>query len=185
MIALADGENTVEVEVTNDLSPDYPYGKQKKNRGGMWYTPTSGIWQTVWLEPVPEEYIKEISSACDARGADITVHGMTEGVAVCGGVECVALKAFTLFVATSRSIVHSPHSSESLSRSPIQSGFFGEFSTGATAVMWLVPTSSPAALSIVSVICSSAFRDDVSNVRFVLDSPASQITVFVTTVPSG
>lgn len=85
--ALTDRENTVEVEVTNDLLPDYPYGKQKKNRGGMWYTPTSGIWQTVWLEPVPETYIKKIDIACDARGADITVVGATDGVAVCDGEE--------------------------------------------------------------------------------------------------
>ena len=85
--ALANGENEIEVDAINDLSPDYPYGKQKKNRGGMWYTPSSGIWQTVWLEPVPENHIKEISIACDARGADITIDGAAEGVAVCDGIE--------------------------------------------------------------------------------------------------
>ena len=85
--ALADGENTIEVAVTNDLSPDCPYGKQKIKRGGMWYTPTSGIWQTVWLEPVPEKYIEELTIACDARGADIKVCGATDGVAVCDGIE--------------------------------------------------------------------------------------------------
>ena len=31
-----------------------PRGKQIHNPNGIWYTPTSGIWQTVWLEPVPE-----------------------------------------------------------------------------------------------------------------------------------
>ena len=35
-------------------------GKQKIKRGGIWYTPQSGIWQTVWLEPVPENYIKKL-----------------------------------------------------------------------------------------------------------------------------
>ena len=84
---LSSGENTIEVTVTNDLSPDFPYGKQKIKRGGMWYTPSSGIWQTVWLEPVPEEYIKEIKIACDARGADIVVIGAKSGTAVCDGVE--------------------------------------------------------------------------------------------------
>ena len=33
------------------------YGKQSSNPGGIWYTAQSGIWQTVWLESVPEEYI--------------------------------------------------------------------------------------------------------------------------------
>ena len=37
-----------------------PYGKQTNKRGGMWYTPVSGIWQTVWLEVVPEQYIRDL-----------------------------------------------------------------------------------------------------------------------------
>ena len=45
-------ENELLVKVTDHLSLRYPYGKQKKKRGGMWYTPVSGIWQTVWLESV-------------------------------------------------------------------------------------------------------------------------------------
>ena len=32
-------------------------GKQRIERGGIWYTPQSGIWQTVWLESVPEAHI--------------------------------------------------------------------------------------------------------------------------------
>ena len=55
--ALNGGENELVVRVTNDLDPRYPWGKQKVKRGGMWYTPCSGIWQTVWLEPVPERAI--------------------------------------------------------------------------------------------------------------------------------
>ncbi len=54
------GENTLTVYVTDTLNHTYPYGKQKHKRGGMWYTPISGIWQTVWLEYVPENYIKAI-----------------------------------------------------------------------------------------------------------------------------
>ncbi len=50
--------NTLKVIVTDDLDRTIAYGKQRKKRGGMWYTPISGIWQTVWLEEVPEEYIK-------------------------------------------------------------------------------------------------------------------------------
>lgn len=35
-------------------------GKQKQKRGGIWYTPLSGIWQTVWIEKVPKNYIEKI-----------------------------------------------------------------------------------------------------------------------------
>lgn len=55
-----DGENILELEVRDELSSLYPYGKQKYRRGGMWYTTVSGIWQSVWLEQVPENYIKSI-----------------------------------------------------------------------------------------------------------------------------
>ncbi|HLN55032.1 MAG TPA: glycoside hydrolase family 2 TIM barrel-domain containing protein, partial [Bacteroidales bacterium] len=34
-----------------------PRGKQVNNPGGIWYTPTTGIWQTVWIEPVKEAYV--------------------------------------------------------------------------------------------------------------------------------
>ena len=55
-----DKVQTLTVDIRDELMPLYPYGKQKKNRGGMWYTPVSGIWQTVWMESVPEKYIKSI-----------------------------------------------------------------------------------------------------------------------------
>lgn len=35
-----------------------PRGKQVRNPHGIWYTPVTGIWQTVWLEPVPKTYIR-------------------------------------------------------------------------------------------------------------------------------
>ena len=50
-------ENELVVRCKDDLdNQSYPYGKQVKpeKRGGMWYTPVSGIWQTVWLESVPK-----------------------------------------------------------------------------------------------------------------------------------
>ena len=53
-------ENRLKVKVTDKLSHVYPYGKQKKHRGGMWYTPVSGIWQSVWLENVPERYVENL-----------------------------------------------------------------------------------------------------------------------------
>ncbi len=52
---IGDGDLTLEVIAKDPLSEKYPYGKQTKKRGGMWYTPVSGIWQSVWLEAVPKE----------------------------------------------------------------------------------------------------------------------------------
>ena len=54
------GENTLRVRVTDELDTELAYGKQRKKRGGMWYTPISGIWQAVWLEGVPEHYISSL-----------------------------------------------------------------------------------------------------------------------------
>ncbi len=58
--ALCEGENILAVEVVDELDTDIPYGKQSKKRGGMWYTPISGIWQSVWLESVPREYVSSL-----------------------------------------------------------------------------------------------------------------------------
>ena len=69
--ALQERENHLRVEAVDTLSKEYPYGKQTKKRGGMWYTPVSGIWQTVWLESVPENYIEKIKLTPDLEGVDI------------------------------------------------------------------------------------------------------------------
>ena len=67
------GENRLEVKVTDGLSKVYPYGKQSLAPGGMWYTPVSGIWQTVWLENVPKRYIGKVCLTPDTEGVSITV----------------------------------------------------------------------------------------------------------------
>ncbi|MBR5967996.1 MAG: glycoside hydrolase family 2, partial [Lachnospiraceae bacterium] len=71
--AVVKGENSLRVDVINDLKPEYPHGKQRKDRGGMWYTPVSGIWQTVWLEIVPERYIAAVDIDADDTAANITL----------------------------------------------------------------------------------------------------------------
>ena len=81
------GDNLLTVIAVNDLSTQYPYGKQKKDRGGMWYTPVSGIWQTVWLEPVPDDHITGIRIDADLKGADIHVYGVSEGTVYFEGRE--------------------------------------------------------------------------------------------------
>ena len=83
--ALVPGENRLELTAVNDLSPRSPRGKQKEKRGGMWYTPVSGVWQTVWLEPVPERYVRALEIRADLRGADVTVEGVEAGELVCEG----------------------------------------------------------------------------------------------------
>lgn len=64
-------KNELCVTVTDALSHDYPYGKQRKKRGGMWYTPVSGIWQSVWMEAVPDEYIRFIQITPDLKGINL------------------------------------------------------------------------------------------------------------------
>ncbi len=51
-------------------------GKQSRARGGIWYTPQSGIWQTVWLEIVPATHISHLDLVphLDTGELEITVH---------------------------------------------------------------------------------------------------------------
>lgn len=74
--------NELVVKVTDKLDKTLPYGKQTKKRGGMWYTKTTGIWQTVWIESVSESYIKAIDIKADDKKAVITVDGVKTGVAI-------------------------------------------------------------------------------------------------------
>ncbi len=77
--ALQEGGNRLEVRTVNDLSLQYPWGKQSKNRGGMWYTPCSGIWQTVWAEPVPEHCISRLRIRTGEDWAEIRTEGIYSG----------------------------------------------------------------------------------------------------------
>ncbi len=74
--AVLQEENTLLVRCTDNLFDQTQlYGKQvpTKQRGGMWYTPVSGIWQTVWLEWVPENYVNSIDISVTHDTATITV----------------------------------------------------------------------------------------------------------------
>ena len=76
---LREGKNELTVLVVNDLDHRFPWGKQRLDRGGMWYTPCSGIWQTVWLEPVPETYVRRLSIRTGSDWAEIRAEGVSEG----------------------------------------------------------------------------------------------------------
>ena len=79
---LREGENTLTVEVIDELDHDYGWGKQRRTRGGMWYTPTSGIWQAVWLEAVPENHIKNLKITPSLTSVTIEVDGGDENKSI-------------------------------------------------------------------------------------------------------
>lgn len=56
-----------------------PRGKQTSRPEGIWYTPVTGIWQTVWLEPVAEKYIKTIRTTPDIDSKRISIELVTYG----------------------------------------------------------------------------------------------------------
>ena len=77
---LINGENIVCVTVTDDADSDvYGRGKQVYKRGGIWYTATSGIWQTVWLESTHSDYIKSVKFTPDVENSQIEIKCETEG----------------------------------------------------------------------------------------------------------
>jgi hypothetical protein len=76
-------ELTVRAEDRTDIEP-FPVGKQRNAPGGICYTPSSGIWQTVWLEPVPETRIERLDLTPDLTG--VTVFPQ-----VTGGAEVVVV----------------------------------------------------------------------------------------------
>ena len=55
-----DEDNFLEVIVEDKLDKAHPYGKQTEKPKGMWYTQVSGIWQSVWLENVPDIYVEKL-----------------------------------------------------------------------------------------------------------------------------
>ena len=69
------GENTLTVMVWDDLDTEIPYGKQRKKRGGMWYTPVSGIWQNVWMESVPKNAFSALRLTPTLQDITIKVEG--------------------------------------------------------------------------------------------------------------
>lgn len=56
-----------------------PRGKQINNPHGIWYTPVTGIWQTVWLESVPETYILATRQTPDVDASTLTVSANVDG----------------------------------------------------------------------------------------------------------
>ena len=78
--AVEDGCAQITVRVTDDTDRSFQSrGKQSSKRGGIWYTPQSGIWQTVWLEAVPETYVRSLRITPDIDKATVTVEADVRG----------------------------------------------------------------------------------------------------------
>lgn len=69
------GENTVTIEARDPLDKELPYGKQTDKRVGMWYTKVSGIWQSVWLEFVPDIFVEGMRITPDLNGVHFSIYG--------------------------------------------------------------------------------------------------------------
>ena len=78
--ALVDGDNELLVSVWDPTDTGLQQrGKQVLNPKGIWYTPISGIWQTVWLEVVPEVSIASLKLTPDLDGQSLTVEVKVRG----------------------------------------------------------------------------------------------------------
>ncbi|MBR0154426.1 MAG: glycoside hydrolase family 2 [Lachnospiraceae bacterium] len=96
--AVRAGENEFVLRVYDCLADRvYPYGKQTLRRGGMWYTPVSGIWKTVWLESVPETYVKGLRIVPDRNGAMVTLEGIRGGSVLFDGRE-IAFEGESVYI---------------------------------------------------------------------------------------
>nr|WP_203828827.1 LamG-like jellyroll fold domain-containing protein [Actinoplanes palleronii] len=78
------GQQEILVEVTDATGANQPKGKQSLNPGGIVYTPSSGIWQTVWLEPVAATGITELVTTPDlaTNALRVTVKSAATGAKV-------------------------------------------------------------------------------------------------------
>lgn len=79
--ALKKGTQTIAIRVwdPSDEGPQ-PRGKQVKNPEGIWYTPVTGIWQTVWLEAVPKTYISSTRQTPDIDKKIVSVSAKVENI---------------------------------------------------------------------------------------------------------
>lgn len=75
------GKNRIAVYVRDDVRENAPSGKQsaKRESYGCFYTRTTGIWQTVWLEKTPKKYIRSVRFFPDVEKAELKAELTVEG----------------------------------------------------------------------------------------------------------
>jgi len=106
--ALVNGKNKLEVKVWDPTDQGFqPRGKQVNKPEGIWYTPVTGIWQTVWLEPVPEKYIENIRITPDIDKKTLSVEALVNTTSSADRIE-VTVKEGGQVVATAQSINNLP-----------------------------------------------------------------------------
>ena len=104
-------ENTIELCCYDDLNDQsFPYGKQVQKRGGMWYTPVSGIWQTVWLESVPKNYIRKLNVKNHGYSVTITIEPAMDTVVSVAGLGDFEMKNGTVTITPENPRLWSPES---------------------------------------------------------------------------
>lgn len=104
----AKGENEITVRVWDPTDRGYqPRGKQVSNPESIWYSPVTGIWQTVWLEPVSRNRIESLRIVPDIDRKSLTVNIATAGNTV-GNVAEVKVMYDGTQVATGRSVAGQP-----------------------------------------------------------------------------
>lgn len=82
----------VELSVTDPTDTEsITRGKQQLNQRGIWYTPVSGIWQTVWLEPVNTAHIRSVLPETNIQDGTVKLH---LDIAKPAGNESLLVKVF-------------------------------------------------------------------------------------------
>ncbi|WNG16031.1 LamG-like jellyroll fold domain-containing protein [Cystobacter fuscus] len=84
------GEQEIFVAVTDTTGANQPRGKQSSRPGGIFYTPSSGIWQTVWLEPVPNVAIDGLVTTPDIQTGTLSVEARSASASPDASVTAVA-----------------------------------------------------------------------------------------------
>ena len=84
------GPQEVVVAVTDTTGADQPTGKQSANPSGIFYTASSGIWQTVWMEPVAPAAVDSLKTTPDIDKGRLAVTVNSEGASKSAKVTAVA-----------------------------------------------------------------------------------------------
>jgi len=102
---LTKGQQKLVVKVWDGTDTGYqPRGKQVKKPEGIWYTPVTGIWQTVWLEPVSPKYIENIRTTPNIDENRLTVQVNTKNTTQSDIIEVLIFDGATQ-IATQKSVV--------------------------------------------------------------------------------
>ncbi|MFF7340236.1 LamG-like jellyroll fold domain-containing protein [Streptomyces sp. NPDC008163] len=84
------GPQEIVVGVTDTTGPDQPTGKQSANPGGIFYTASSGIWQTVWMEPVAPAAVDSLTTTPDIDKGNLALTVNSEDASKSATVTAVA-----------------------------------------------------------------------------------------------